>query len=125
MANTSSESSKRAWEGNGYDEPNKRPREREREEHKDWREVHLNSPRGGAKRESADRRDQGRQDMDHRRGIDNVRDRRDDRDRDRDRDYRSRRHDSRRRSPHPSRDHRSPATSTVHSKEGSEKEDGE
>ena len=138
MTNTPSGSNKRPLEGSSrYDAEyqNKRPRERERDEPKDWREVHLRSPRSagkqpsGSKREEggADRRDYGRRDADYRRAADSGRgrDRRDDRDRDRDRDYHSRRDSSRKRSPHSARDHRSPALSNGHLKDDSEKEEGE
>jgi serine/threonine-protein kinase PRP4 len=137
MTNISSGSNKRALEGdNGYDADSrtKRPREREREDPRDWREVHLRSPReagkpsgeGGSRREDGrgDRRDSARREIDHRRPADygRSRDRRDDRDRDR--DYRPRRDGSGKISP-PTRDHLSPAISNGHSKDDSEKEEGE
>src|SRR5882762_2818934 len=135
MTNIPSGSSKRPLEGGSrYEDEyqNKRPRERERDEPKDWREVHLRSPRGAGKQPSggsgrrddgaADKRDYGRRDIDYRRASDHGRgrDRRDDRDRDR--DYHSRRDGSRKRSPHSARDHRSrsPAMSNGHSKDDSE-----
>src|ERR1700736_5602034 len=114
MTNTPSGSNKRPLEGSTRYEAeyqNKRPRERERDEPKDWREVHLRSPRGvvnqpsGSRREEggSDKRDYVRRDVDHRRAPDQGRgrDRRDDRDRDR--DYYSRRDSSRKRSPHSAR----------------------
>ena len=104
--------SKRPWDGNVDTDTHKRPRE----DSKDWRDVHLRSPRGkpgtADRRDSVDRR-RGEyrprsRDRDHRR--DYARDRRDDRsrehrydrdrererERDRDRDHRARRDDSRR-----------------------------
>ncbi|KAI0074693.1 kinase-like protein [Panus rudis PR-1116 ss-1] len=110
MTNVSS-GSKRAWEG-GYDSSSsshKRPRERD--DPRDWRDVHLRSPksprRSSGRRDSVDRREyRGRsREYDHRRSSDyrgdyrdRDRDRRDDRDRerrdDRDRD-RSKHHDHR------------------------------
>ena len=134
MTNISSGSNKRALEGDsGYEAEsrNKRPREREREDPRDWREVHLRSPRealseGGSRREDgrSDRRDSARREIDHRRPADygRSRDRRDDRDRDR--DYRPRRDVSGKRTP-PTRDHLSPVLSNGHSKDDSEKEEGE
>jgi serine/threonine-protein kinase PRP4 len=84
--------SKRAWDGavSDSDWQNKRPRE----EPRDWRDVHLKSPRrpaaGGSRRESTGGRrdDYGR---DHRRASDHPRGHR----RDDYRDYHERRDDSR------------------------------
>jgi hypothetical protein len=102
MANVSS-GSKRVWD-DAETEFQKRPRE----EPRDWRDVHLKSPKRKApisKRESFDRRgglDSGRRrggDADYRRTSDYTRDRarRDDRDSGRRDDYR--RQDNYRRSP--------------------------
>ena len=120
MTNVSS-GSKRAWEGNNDAESHKRPREDTR----DWRDVHLDSPRrkpppGRRDTEDRDRRASGgrppragdyrprsrERDYDRRRpSRERGRDRRDDRDRDRDRErdrdrdrsYGARRDGSRRR----------------------------
>lgn len=101
--------SKRPWEGGNDSDTRKRARDDSR----DWRDVHLSSPRGkplSEGRDSADRRRNDyhahSRDHDHRRSSDHGRDRRDERDRrrdrsrdrerDRERDYYSRRDDSRR-----------------------------
>ena len=125
MANTPS-GSKRNWESRyDADYQNKRPRD---VGPKDWREVHLTSPKGsrnlngsGSGGRGMDRRDYWRRD-DYRKGG-SGRDRRDDYDRDR--DHRSRQDSSRRRSPYSNRDRRSPHISNGHPKEDSEKEEGE
>ncbi|KAI9069439.1 hypothetical protein FKP32DRAFT_63953 [Trametes sanguinea] len=101
MTNVSS-GSKRAWDGPNDAEAHKRPREDTR----DWRDVHLDSPHRKPpapgrrdvddRRANADRRPRGdyrplSRDRDHGRrrsrdfSRDRERDRRDDRDRDRDR----------------------------------------
>ncbi|KAH9939438.1 kinase-like domain-containing protein [Amylocystis lapponica] len=144
--------SKRSWEGTGSEgEPHKRPRERERDDPRDWRDVHLRSPHTRkpppSRRDSLDRRDsidrrprgdpRGRgRDNDYRRSSgydrDRDRDRRDDhdrdRDRDRDRDYHSRREGSGRRTPPPARDRHPNGAGNGHShppREVEEKEEGD
>ena len=105
--------SKRPWDGSVDRDTTKRPRD----DSKDWRDVHLRSPRGKPsvdRRDSADRRrddykprsrerdhrrDYGRdrrEDRSRDRRFDRERERERDRDRDRDRDNRTRRDDSRR-----------------------------
>lgn len=143
---------KRSWEGSEV-VSHKRPRERD--DARDWRDVHLRSPRhkthtGG--RESVDRRDvgerrsrhgseyRGSRDHDHRRSSDyRDRDRRDDREKVRDRDQHLRRdggrkENHRRRSPPSSRDDRGNGSVNGHSivngdvhrhRDDSEKEEGE
>ncbi|KAF7791035.1 hypothetical protein EIP86_001994 [Pleurotus ostreatoroseus] len=134
--------SKRPWDGNTDTDSHKRPREGSR----DWRDVHLKSPRrkpAADRRDSVDRR-KGEyrprsRDRDGRRGR--GRDRRDDRsrerrhdrererDRERDRGYNDRRDDSRR----DDRRRHSPSSQlngqangrTVTPQEESEKEEGE
>ena len=84
--------SKRPWDGT----PDKDVHKRAREESRDWRDVHLRSPRGNLpaeRRDSTDRRrDEYRtRSRDHeRRNYSRERDRRDERDKERDRE---RRHD--------------------------------
>ncbi|KAH7924078.1 kinase-like protein [Leucogyrophana mollusca] len=136
---------KRSWEGSGsHGDPelysHKRPRDRE--EPRDWRDVHLRSPGGkrappNGRRESTDRRDYVRSresDSQRNRDYPRERDRRDrerDRDRDRDRDYRRRdddRKDDRRRRTPSVRDRQSPASTngrgpSIHN--DSDKEEGE
>lgn len=118
MTNVSS-GSKRTWEGVDNESYKK---QREREEPKDWREVHLRSPArktSASRRHSADRRgDGGRRrggDSDYRRTNDNGRDRprRDDRER----GYRDeiRRLDS----------HTLPRHTNAQKKDDDEKEEGE
>ncbi|EGN96450.1 hypothetical protein SERLA73DRAFT_186186 [Serpula lacrymans var. lacrymans S7.3] len=125
--------SKRVWDG--YDsESRKRPRDRE--EPRDWRDVHLKSPRRKteSRRDSTDRRDSGHgrpRDYDQRKYGDNNREK-DKRD-DRERDSRSRRDheskdDRRKRSSPSTRDRRSPTSSNGHAHQAiqdSEKEEGE
>src|ERR1700722_16799648 len=128
MTNISS-GSKRSWDGV---EVESSKRQREREEPRDWRDVHLKSPRrnpptnrrvGSDKRFPDERSRHGRpRSADHRRISDpsKERPRRDDRDRDR-------REDSRRddfhRTPTSERDHRPPNGHPRH--DDSEREEGE
>lgn len=101
--------SKRPWDGSTDTDSHKRPRESSR----DWRDVHLKSPRGKPvpdRRDSIDRRRgeyrprsrdrDGRRDRGRERREDRSRERRHDRDRDRarerDRDYYDRRDETRR-----------------------------
>ncbi|KAH8100376.1 kinase-like domain-containing protein [Cristinia sonorae] len=128
--------SKRSWEGN--EPPSKRAREKE--DARDWKDVHLNSPKRRDDRRRADNRDdyrnghrRSREPDHHRRPSDYTRDRerRDDRDRDRNRD----RDDSRKertrengrpdnsRRPSPSRRSAEPYSATPRA--DSEREEGE
>ncbi|KII89474.1 hypothetical protein PLICRDRAFT_109520 [Plicaturopsis crispa FD-325 SS-3] len=117
--------SKRAFEGSHGPEPHKRPRGSD--EPRDWRDVHLRSPKNpkhADRRVSSDRRGSGRRDGDY--GRDSSRDGRE-RNRDRRRDD-PRRDEHRRHSPLSARGHRSPrsANGAEHSrKEETEKEEGE
>lgn len=131
--------SKRPWDGTPEKDLHKRPRE----ESRDWRDVHLRSPRGkpptdkrdGVDKRRVDYRARGR-DRGHKRSRDfsRERDRRDDRDRDRerrhdrdrDRTHYSRREESRR---DDTRRHDSPRQQLngngVARHDDSEKEEGE
>lgn len=148
MTNVSS-GSKRSWEGTSEPSSHKRPRERE--DTRDWRDVHLRSPRSkpsSNRKDAIDRRDSldrrraeygGRsRDYDHRRrdysrdrDRDRDRDRRDDKDRDRDRERSYYRRDEPRRDDHQKVSPKSeviangkPVNRTL-SKNDSEREEGE
>ena len=125
--------SKRPWDGAPDKDVHKRPREDSR----DWRDVHLRSPRG---KPHSDRRDypQRSRDYERRRSRDLSRDggRRDDKERDRDRERRhdrERARDSYSRRDEPRRDdrrrhgspRRQPEGSGPARHEDSEKEEGE
>ncbi|KAH7911111.1 kinase-like domain-containing protein [Hygrophoropsis aurantiaca] len=135
---------KRPWEGSsshGNLDSNSYKRQRDREDPRDWRDVHLNSPRGkrgtlDSRRESTDRREYGKsRESDRNRDYprERERDRRDgrdrERDRDRDRDYRRRDDDRKddRRPRSPPRERRTSTTTNGHRSvhHDSDKEEGE